>query len=160
MRRWLPHPVMSVALWAGWLVLQQSLAVGTLIVGAILAVLITQLWAPLDPPRMRVRHVGKLAWLVMRVSIDIVASNWDVARLIVTRRKHVPGFISIDLEVDRAAALAILAGIITATPGTIWASHDAHRRRLLIHVLDTASADGLVYNIKQRYEPALREIFQ
>ncbi len=159
MKRWLPHPLMAAALWLAWLVLQQSLAPGTVLVGAILALLITQLWARLDPPRVRMRHVGKLALLAARVGMDILASNWAVARLIVTRHPYTPAFVAIDLDVDRPAALAVLACIITATPGTIWASHDARRRRLLIHVLDAASADQLVANIKQRYEPPLKEVF-
>jgi multicomponent K+:H+ antiporter subunit E len=158
-KRWLPHPFLTAALWLAWLILQQSLAPGTLIIGAVLAWAIAKLWARLEPPRVNMRHVGKLVLLAIRVGIDIVLSNWAVARLIVTGRRHVSRFVAIDLDVRQRPALALLATIITATPGTIWVSHDSRRHRLIIHVLDGAAAEQLVANIKQRYEPALREVF-
>lgn len=160
MKRWLPHPLMATAILLAWLMLQQSLAPGTLLVGLVLAWALSRLWARLDPPRPRLRHAGLLLALGWRVFVDILASNAAVARLIVTRRAHASGFVAIPLQLEQRAALAMLACIITATPGTIWVSHDSRRRRLLIHVLDTASEATLVHNIKQRYEPPLLEVFR
>ncbi len=160
MKRRLAHPLLVSVLLLTWLVLQQSLAAGTILVGLVIALGLSRLWTRLDAPRVHVRHVGKLLLLGLRVVVDIVASNWAVARLIVTRRKHASAFVAIDLELQQPAALAVLACIITATPGTIWVSHDSRLRRLTIHVLDVASREQLVHNIKQRYEPALREVFR
>lgn len=160
MKRWLAHPLLIVMLLLAWLVLQQSLAVGTILIGLVIGLGLSRLWTRLDAPRVRVRHVGKLMLLGCRVVVDIIASNWAVARLIVTRRPHASTFVAIELEVEQPAALAVLACIITATPGTIWVSHDSHLRRLTIHVLDIASREQLVRNIKQRYEPPLREVFE
>lgn len=160
MKRRLAHPLLVAMLLLAWLVLQQSLAVGTIVVGLLIALGLSRLWTRLDAPRVRVRHVGKLLVLCVRVFVDIIASNWAVARLIVTRRKHASAFVAIELDVDQPAALAVLACIITATPGTIWVSHDSNLRRLTIHVLDIAARKQLVHNIKQRYEPPLREVFQ
>ena len=160
MKRWLEHPLLIATLLLTWLVLQQSLGVGTILVGLVIALGLSRLWSRLDAPRVRVRHVGKLLLLGMRVVVDIIASNWAVARLIVTRRPHTSAFVAIELEVEQSAALAVLACIITATPGTIWVSHDSHLHRLTIHVLDIAAREQLVHNIKQRYEPPLREVFQ
>ncbi|HET7662557.1 MAG TPA: Na+/H+ antiporter subunit E [Rhodanobacteraceae bacterium] len=160
MKRWLAHPLLVVMLLMAWLVLQQSLAVGTILTGLIIGLGLSRLWTRLDAPHVRVRHVGKLLVLGFRVVVDIITSNWAVARLIVTRRKHTSAFVAIELEMEQPAALAVLACIITATPGTIWVSHDSHLHRLTIHVLDIASRKQLVHNIKQRYEPPLREIFR
>lgn len=160
MKRWLAHPLLVVMLLLAWLVLQQSLAPGTILVGLVIGLGLSRLWTRLNAPRVHARHVGKLLLLGFRVVVDIVASNWAVARLIVTRRPHTSAFVAIELEVEQSAALAVLACIITATPGTIWVSHDSHLRRLTIHVLDVASRKQLVHNIKQRYEPVLREVFR
>ena len=160
MKRWLAHPLLIVTLLLAWLVLQQSLAVSTILVGLIIGLGLSRLWTQLDAPRVRLRHVGKLLILGFRVVVDIIFSNLAVARLIVTRRPHTSAFVAIELEVEQPAALAVLACIITATPGTIWVSHDSHLHRLTIHVLDIATREQLVRNIKQRYEPPLREVFQ
>ena len=160
MKRRLAHPLLVAMLLLAWLVLQQSLAVGTIVAGLVIALGLSRLWSRLDAPRVRVRHAGKLLVLGLRVVVDIIASNWAVARLIVTRQPHTSGFVAIELETDRPAALAVLACIVTATPGTIWVSHDSGLRRLTIHVLDIAAREQLVHNIKQRYEPPLREVFR
>ncbi len=160
MRRWLPHPLMAASILAAWLVLRQSLTPGTVLVGLVLAWLLSRLWARLEPPAVHLRRAGLLLALGMRVFVDIVASNWAVARLIVMRRPHASGFVAIPLKLTHPPALAMLATIVTATPGTIWVSHDSRRHRLLIHILDTASEAVLVHNIKQRYEPPLLEIFR
>ncbi len=160
MKRWLAHPLLTAALLVAWLVLWHSLTLGTLVVGLVIALGLSRLWTQLDAPRVRIRHAGKLLLLGARVGIDILASNWAVARLIATRQPHTAAFVVIELDVQQRAALAVLACIVTATPGTIWVSHDSQRRRLLIHVLDVATREHLVRNIKQRYEPALREVFE
>lgn len=160
MKRWLAHPLLIVTLLLAWLVLQQSLAVGTLLVGLIIALGLSRLWTRLDAPHVRVRHAGKIAVLGARVIQDIIASNGAVAWLIVTHRPHTSGFVTIALDVQQPAALATLACIITATPGTVWVSHDSHRHLLTIHVLDITTRQQLVHNIKQRYEPSLREVFE
>lgn len=159
MKRWLAHPLLIATLLLAWLALQQSLAAGTILAGLVIGLGLSRLWSRLDAPRVRVRHAGKLLALGLRVVVDIIASNWAVVRLIVTGRPHTSAFMAIELEVEQPAALALLACIITATPGTIWVSHDSHLRRLTIHVLDIATREQLVRNIKQRYEPALREVF-
>lgn len=160
MKRWLSHPPMFISVLLMWLVLQQSLTPGTILVGIVLAVILSRLWGRLDPPVMRLRHVGTLLALWARVCIDIIASNLAVARLIVLRRPHTSGFVTIPLELTRPAALSMLACIITATPGTIWISHDSNHRQLVIHVLDLADEAALIRYIKQRYERALLEVFR
>lgn len=160
MSRWFSHPWLTSALVLTWLVLQQSMSVGTLVIGLVVALGLSRLWSRLEPRNVHVRSAGKLLVLGARVCIHIVASNWAVACLIVTRRAHTPGFVTIALELTEPAALAVLACIITATPGTLWVSHDSQRRLLVIHVLDTASATALVRNIKQGYEPPLLEVFR
>ena len=57
-------------------------------------------------------------------------------------------------------ALAALACIITATPGTAWARYDSRANVVTIHVLDLVDGEGLVRTIKQRYEVKLKEVFE
>jgi multicomponent K+:H+ antiporter subunit E len=56
--------------------------------------------------------------------------------------------------------LAVLACVITATPGTSWARYDAERNILTIHVLDLIDEQAWIKQFKERYERRLLEIFE
>jgi len=105
-------------------------------------------------------------WLALRLALlvagDIVRSNIAVARIVLQpadpRRRA--GFLPIPLDTRHAGALAALAMIVTATPGTSWAGYDPGRNLLTLHVLDLADEETLVRAFKARYERPLREIFE
>lgn len=161
MRRWLPHPLMSVFLLLAWLLLQQSLALATWLVGVLVALGLGWAFGKLRPPAARVRNVPLLARLLLRVTGDIVRSNLAVARIVLRPGGQVrSGFVSIPLELTDPYGLAVLACIITSTPGTIWVDHDSTHRMLLIHVLDLVDETAWIEDIKGRYERPLLEIFQ
>jgi len=161
-RRALPYPILSAALLASWLLLNQSLAPAHLALGACLALgcgLILRALKP-NPTRLR-RPVALLilGWLVLQ---DIVRSNIAVARIILgTGLPAVnSGFVNIPLELRAPPGLAALAIIITATPGTIWVNHDPSQGLLTIHVLDLVDERAWQRTIKGRYERRLMEIFE
>ena len=137
MTRWLPHPWFALWLLVAWLLLQRSLAASTVVLGIVLALALSWALGKLDLPRVRVRSPGTLLMLLVRVFGDIIRSNIAVAKIIVSPRpRFTSGFVVIPLEMTHPYALALLACIITATPGTIWVSHDSQQRKLVIHVLD------------------------
>jgi multicomponent K+:H+ antiporter subunit E len=161
MTRWLPHPWFALWLLVAWLLLQQSLAAPTIVLGIVLALALSWALGKLDLPRVRVRSLGTLLVLLARVFGDIVRSNIAVARIIVSPRSRISsGFVAIPLEMTHPYALALLACIITATPGTIWVSHDSERQVLVIHVLDVVDESVWIANIKRRYEQPLLRIFR
>jgi multicomponent K+:H+ antiporter subunit E len=160
-RRWLPHPLMSAFLLLAWLLVQRSLAPGPRLAGVLVALGLGWAFGKLRPPAVRVRNVLLLVRLLLRVMVDIVRSNLAVARIVLRPRGEVrSGFVSIPLELTDPYGLAVLACIITSTPGTIWVDHDSARRVLLIHVLDLVDEAAWVGDIKHRYERPLLEIFQ
>jgi multicomponent K+:H+ antiporter subunit E len=161
MTRWLPHPWFALWLLVAWLLLQQSLATPTIVLGIVLALALSWALGKLDLPRVRVRSLGTLLVLLARVFGDIVRSNIAVARIIVSPRSRISsGFVAIPLEMTHPYALALLACIITATPGTIWVSHDSARQVLVIHVLDVIDESVWIAHIKRRYEQPLLRIFR
>jgi multicomponent K+:H+ antiporter subunit E len=160
-RRWLPYPILSLLLLLIWLLFNQSVAPGTIAAGVVFAVLLAQVFRWLRPPKARVRHYPLLGRLFVRVVFDIVRSNIAVARLILRRDSRAKsGFVAIPLTLTDHYGLAVLACIITSTPGTIWVSHDSAASILLIHVLDLVDEQGWIDSIKRRYEQPLLEIFQ
>jgi multicomponent K+:H+ antiporter subunit E len=56
--------------------------------------------------------------------------------------------------------LAVLAGIITSTPGTVWVEHDVETGTLTLHVLDLRDENAWIAWVQEPYERLLREIFE
>ena len=162
MRRWLPFPLAWVLLFGLWLLLNQTLAAGHVLLGAIVAFAATHALKLLDPPATLVRRPITMLQLTALVLADIVRSNIAVARIIMHpgTRKKTSGFVEIPLELRHPAALAALACIITATPGTTWARYDSARGILTMHILDLVDDETWVRTIKDRYERRLLEIFE
>jgi multicomponent K+:H+ antiporter subunit E len=161
MRRWLPYPAMSAAILAAWLLLNQSLGLGQVLLGTALAIALGLMLRRLDLPPARIRRPGLLALLAARVLADIVRSNVAVARVILGGRSHElrSGFVQVPLLLTSDYGLAVLACIITSTPGTLWISYEPQARLLLVHVLDLRDEAQAVRDIVERYERPLREIF-
>lgn len=160
-RRWLSYPLLSGLLALVWLVLNQSLSPGTVVLGVVLGLLLGRVFGLLRPPKAHVRNYPLAARLLVRVVFDIVRSNFAVARLILHGDGQVhSGFVAIPLTLTSRHGLAVLACIITSTPGTIWVSYDPIGNMLLIHVLDLVDEQTWIDTIQSRYERPLLEIFE
>lgn len=160
MRRLLPSPVLSCALFLVSLGLGQSVAPASVLLAAVLAVLAPSLTRALRPTPVRMRRPLACARLLGRVVLDSLRSNLVVLLALVRTRTFASAFVRIPLEVRDANALAALAAIVTATPGTAWAELAPDRSALLIHVLALEDEEALVATIKHRYERPLMEIFE
>jgi len=158
----LPYPLLSAALLALWLLLNQSVSPGQVVLGVILAVLAPWAMAALRPDKPRIRRPGAILRLAGAVFIDVLRSNVAVGRIIVRSRKPGvnAGFLTIPLELRSPHGLAVLALIITSTPGTIWVNYDSANGTLLLHVLDLVDKTAWIRLIKDRYERRLMEIFE
>jgi len=162
MRRWLPFPLLSIALLAMWLLLNQSLAPGHILLGAVLGLLGPLAMATLEPPKARIRRPGVILGLLGLVLVDIARSNLAVARIILTpgRGSRRSGFVTVPLAMRDPYGLAVLACIVTATPGTLWVGFDSATGLLLMHILDLEDDAVWTQTIKDRYERRLMEIFE
>lgn len=161
MSRVLPYPGLSVALAAMWALLHNSLSPATLVGALLVGLLAPFALARLKAPRVRIHSVAALFKLAGIVTHDIVRSHFAVAAIILSgaKRQRASGFVAIPLQLTNQYGLALLAVIITSTPGTLWAQHDIGSNRLLLHVFDLIEEGEWVDLVKQRYEPLLLEIF-
>jgi multicomponent K+:H+ antiporter subunit E len=162
MKRWMPSPPLSLALFVVWLLLSQSLDAATLMSAAVLAVVVPVLTKGLRPATVRMRRPGLALRLAVVVVWDMLRSAYDVARLILTRRtsRIASKFVQIPLELRDPNALAVLAMIMCLTPGTAWGEIAFDRSTLLIHLFDLDDEAAFIAMIKTRYERPLMEIFE
>ena len=162
MSRILPHPLLALTLTLLWLILN-GFSLGHLILGALVAMIAGKSMAALHPARPRLRRWRPLFRLFLIVGYDIIRSNIAVARLILSDGRHGQrrsGFVEIRLDIHDETALAALAVIITASPGTAWLDYRPATGMLLLHVFDLIDEEEWRRIIKDRYESLLMEIFE
>jgi multicomponent K+:H+ antiporter subunit E len=161
-KRWLPSPPLSLALFVVWLLLNQSLALATLLLAAVLAVAVPLLTRRLRPATVRMRRPGVALRLTGVALFDMLHSALAVARLLLTRRTPAIAshFVLVPLDIRDPNALAVLAMICCLTPGTAWGELSLDRSALLLHVFDVDDEPAFIAMIKKRYERPLMEIFE
>jgi len=160
----LPHPILSLALFGASLLLSGSAAPPSLALALLMALAAPHIMHALEVEPVRVRKPLTLLSFAVVVTRDIIRSNWEVALVVLglnaSRDSRVSGFVHIPLEMRDRYGLAVLAVIITSTPGTIWVEYEDATGVLLLHILDLNDEDDWAARIKNRYERRLMEIFE
>src|SRR5690606_41282044 len=113
------------------------------------------------PPGLRNVHLAPV--LLLMVCLDIVRSSVRVARVVlglVRDRDVRSGFLDIPLDMRDPHGLAVLATIVTSTPGTVWVDLASDSSRLTLHVLDLQDEEAWTRWIKGRYEETSMRIFE
>ncbi|AUF95830.1 Na+/H+ antiporter subunit E [Pseudomonas sp. 02C 26] len=162
MNRLLPAPLLSIALFALWLLLNLSVSPGNLLLGALLAILAPILLAPLRPQHAHVKRPWVVAKLIGRVGLDVITSNLQVARSVLSAKRRPPrsAFVHIPLALRDVHGLAALSMITTVVPGTVWSELALDRSMLLLHVFDLRDEAQFIEHFKHTYERPLMEIFE
>lgn len=157
----LPHPLLTLLLAALWVLLANSLAPGTVLLGLLLGWAIPLFTRRFWPDQVRIRRPLTLLRFIAVVLYDILVANFVVAWLILRGPRRLnPAFVCVPLTLTSELGLSLLANTICLTPGTLsaWVSPD--RRTLVVHGLHVRDAADLVATIKQRYEAPLCEVFE
>jgi multicomponent K+:H+ antiporter subunit E len=157
---WFPYPVMSALIGVSWLVLQGSVSASNALTALLLGWLLPRLLGAFIGdawPRRRVTVVLRLLAVLLW---DIVSANIAVAWLVLwPRARPQPAWLVVPLQLRSPRAMAMLASIISITPGTVSCVVDEERFEVLVHALDCDDARAMVDGIKTRYEALLLEIF-
>ena len=155
-----PHPLLALSLALMWILLNGP-SLGHALLGAMVGVFASWAMATLRPAETRLNKWYLLPKLFGLVMYDIICSNLVVAWVIMRGRArgHHSQFVDLELELKDPMGLAILAVILTSTPGSAWLEYDSSRNSVFIHVLDLVDEDQWRDLIKTRYEKLLLEIF-
>ena len=159
-KRWLPSLPLSLTVFCFWLLMNDEVSVGQVVLGLLLALTIPLFAARLDREFARIGRLRRIPRMLWILGWDIVLSNIEVARRVLgPEREITPGFIWVPLDIGNIHGIAALTSIITLTPGTVSSALSDDRRYLLVHVLNLDDADEVIRQIKTRYEAPLMEIF-
>ncbi|KFE35721.1 Na+/H+ antiporter subunit E [Thioclava atlantica] len=161
-RKFLPHPYLTLTLILVWLLLANAYTLNSLVFAVLVGLVIPWVTAPYWPARPRIANPLKIIEYVGVVIWDIIVANITVARIVLfmpNRDLH-PAWVVVPLDLVTPEAITVLAGTITMTPGTLTAELAADGHSLLVHCLHAPDADAVRDEIKTRYEARLKEIFE
>ncbi|TRO95470.1 Na+/H+ antiporter subunit E [Glycocaulis profundi] len=161
-RRAVPYPILTVSLIVMWLLLAGFNA-GHGVIAVVVALGATHALKALGEASPPIRNWVAIPKLIGIVLYDIVRSNIAVAGIILTGRamdKQTSGFIIVPLRLRDPFPLAVLAIVLTSTPGTAWLDYNSSRGELLLHVFDLVDEAHWIDLITHRYERLLMEIFE
>ncbi|KEG21298.1 Na+/H+ antiporter subunit E [Bartonella bacilliformis] len=160
MSRFLPYPFLSGAIVFMWVILS-GFSLSQLLLGMMVALFSGWMMQLLEPEKITIKNWRAVFQLIYRVFIDSIVGNISVAWFTLKNghKKQQSGFVVVPLFIKNHTALAILACILSATPGTVWISYNSKKNELLIHVLNLKDGNDYQQLIKQRYEGLILEIF-
>lgn len=157
--RFLPMPFHSLLLFAVWLLLNNTLAFGHILLALFFGWSIPKLVSILKHGHPTI----KKPWLTVRyfflVMKDIITANIEVAVMVLGPLKKLqPGFVAIPLDITSDLGVTLLASTISLTPGTVSAEISEDRKWLYVHALHMDNPQELIDQAKKRYEAPLKEI--
>lgn len=159
--RLLPQPLLVLVLALMWMLLTRF-SLGNLVLGLGLAVFASWTMHALQPERVPMRSLRVMPRLVWTLFTDIIRSNIAVVRLLLTdqRGTRQSSFLLSPVKLRSPTALAVLAIILTATPGTAWVEYVSETGTLVLHVFDGAESGRYLHVVNNVYVPMLQEVFE
>ncbi|HEX8045558.1 Na+/H+ antiporter subunit E [Rhizobium sp.] len=106
----------------------------------------------------RIRRILALLLLFLR---ELAKSAWAVAVTVMSPKMDVkPGIFAFPLTVDRDFEIALLANLITLTPGTLSVDVSDDRKTLYVHALDCSDPEAVKRDIAEGFERRILEAFR
>ena len=151
----------NVLLALAWVAVTGILSALNLVFGFVLGALALSLI------REQVGSVGYLSRLRRIVALftlflyELVVSSVRVARLVLSPNMDVaPGIFAYPLKLRRDQEIALLANMITLTPGTLSVDVSEDRQTLYVHAMDARDPDAERASIADGFERRIMEAFE
>ncbi|MGX5665564.1 Na+/H+ antiporter subunit E [Rhizobium daejeonense] len=103
----------------------------------------------------------RVSLLIGLFFVELAKSAFKVAVLVVKPKMEIkPGIFAYPLTVKGDFEIALLANLITLTPGTLSVDVSEDRKTLYVHALDCSDVEGARRDIAEGFERRIREAFE
>ncbi|HMO51408.1 MAG TPA: Na+/H+ antiporter subunit E [Kiritimatiellia bacterium] len=144
-----------------WALLTGEISLGNLFAGFVLGYVILGLLFGAREKSSYFLKVGQVIRFVVLFLKEMVVSSARVAYDVITPTYYMrPGVVAIPLDAKTDAEIALLANVITLTPGTLSLDVSEDRRTLYIHAMFVHDPDALRREIKEGLEKQLLEVMR
>ena len=146
-----------VVLALGWIALTGSLSFENLLLGLVLSTVASVVAgrAPSWAGRLRPTRVVRFA---LFYALQVMLSSARIAYEVLTPRLRAkPAVIAVPIDLPLPWQAALLANLITMTPGTLALDVSADGRTLYVHAMYAADPEELRASLKDQFERRVRE---
>jgi multicomponent Na+:H+ antiporter subunit E len=144
-----------------WMALTGDWSLPALVFSCALGWLLLRLVRPLGGEGFRRVRLARLPGFLLCFLKEVAVANLKVAAAVIAPRGRLrPAIVAVPLALDRDAEIALLANLITLTPGTLSLDLSPDRRTLYVHAMAVTSPDDLRREIRGGFERRILEAFR
>jgi multicomponent Na+:H+ antiporter subunit E len=154
--------ILEVSLLAlAWMALTGDWSLPAVVFSCALGWLLLRLVRPLGGEGFRRVRLARLPGFLLYFLKELLVANLRVAAAVVAPAGRLrPAIVAVPLTVDRDAEIALLANLITLTPGTLSLDVSPDRRTLYVHAMAVTGPDELRREIRDGFERRILEVFR
>lgn len=143
----------NLALALAWCALAGRLTLVDLLVGYAIGYGLLGWLVPSAAAQAYVRRLPRVLAFLVVYAYQVISSSLRIAWEVVTPRpRRSPGIIAVPLDVTTPAEIALLANLITFTPGTVAIDVTEDHSHMIVHDMFIRDPEAARRNIKQHYE--------
>jgi len=151
----------TVLLSLAWMALTGDWSLPAAVFSLALGWLLLRFARPLGGHGFRRVRIFRLPGFLIFFLKELVVANLQVAAAVIAPTGRLrPAIVAVPLRLDRDAEIALLANLISLTPGTLSLHVSPDRRTLYVHAMATASPDELRREIREGFEQRILEVLR
>lgn len=144
-----------------WAVATGRIDSTNLIVGFAVSYLVLRWMQPVGRPSLYFSKLPQAISLLAFFLWEFLLSNLRVAWDVITPKRYArPGIIAVPLDAQTDVQIAVLAILITLTPGSVSLDVSDDRRTLYVHVMFVDDPELVRERIKKGFERPILELFR
>lgn len=150
-----------VLLALAWMALTGDWSLPAAVFSAALGWLLLRFAEPLGGEGLKGVRLARLPGFLLFFLKELLIANLKVAAAVLSPEGRLrPAIVAVPLTVDRDAEIALLANLISLTPGTLSLHVSPDQRTLYVHAMATSSPDDLRQEIRDGFERRILEVFR
>lgn len=157
MKKWLPHPVYTLFLALGWMILREQYTIGDFVVGYVIGSAVVYSHRDFFLRPVRIRHPLRWFKMVLVFAREVILANISVAWIVIRPKLNIqPAAIRLPMDLRDDVSITALANMITLTPGTWTIDVAPDRSALYVHCLSAPDVEAVKKQIKEQFEAPLK----
>ena len=144
-----------------WAAATVEISMRNLVIGYLIGFGVLWFMQPIIGQTRYFTKVGMLIRFGAYIVKEIILSNLRVAYDVITPKIHMrPGVIAVPLDAESDFEIAVMANLITLTPGTMSLGVSSDRRYLYVHSMFIKDPEALKQEIKRGIEQPLLQVMR
>ncbi|WLV23635.1 Na+/H+ antiporter subunit E [Aciduricibacillus chroicocephali] len=144
-----------------WMLLNESYTGSSFIAGYLIGAVLLFLMRRFLPGSFYLRRLFMVLGLIILFIKELILSNIDIVKLVYKPRlkgKVEPGIFAYPTELKKEWEIALLANLITLTPGTLSVALSDDHSIIYIHAMHIDTEEEAIQSIKNTFEKAILEV--